>query len=65
MGNQVRRLTLRTGKIGDLFILYEVLAYDAYRISPTLVAPDKIKTIIDCGALHPGAPGWNTLCGFP
>jgi FkbM family methyltransferase len=50
MGNQVRRLTLRTGKIGDLFILYEVFAHDAYRISPTLVAPDKIKTIIDCGA---------------
>jgi FkbM family methyltransferase len=50
IGNQVRQLTLRTGRIGDLYILYEVLAFNAYRISPTLVAPDKVETIIDCGA---------------
>jgi FkbM family methyltransferase len=50
IGGQLRRLTLRTGRIGDLFILYEILAFDAYRISPRLIPPDKIETIIDCGA---------------
>jgi FkbM family methyltransferase len=50
IGNQVRRLTFRTGRIGDLFILYEALAFNAYLISPALVAPNKVETIIDCGA---------------
>ena len=50
IGDQVRQLTLRTGRIGDLFILYEVLAFNAYRIPPPLIAPDKVETIIDCGA---------------
>jgi FkbM family methyltransferase len=50
IGDQVRWLTLRTGRIGDLFILYEVLALNAYRIPPHLIAPDKVETIIDCGA---------------
>jgi len=50
IGDQVRRLTLRAGQIGDLFVLYEILAFNAYRISPTLVTPERVKTIIDCGA---------------
>jgi FkbM family methyltransferase len=50
IGGRVRRLTLRVGQIGDLFVLYEILAFYAYRISPTLVAPDEVKTIVDCGA---------------
>jgi FkbM family methyltransferase len=50
IGNHVRPLTLRTGRVGDLFILYEVLAFDAYRIPPNLVAPRSIETIIDYGA---------------
>jgi FkbM family methyltransferase len=50
IGDRVRRLTLRTGRIGDLFILYEVLVFNAYHIPPNLIAPDKIETIVDCGA---------------
>ncbi len=50
VGDQWRPLTLRTGRIGDLYILYEVVAFEAYRISPDLIAPDTVKTIIDCGA---------------
>jgi FkbM family methyltransferase len=50
VGYHSRQLTLRTGRIGDLFTLYEVLAFNAYHISPTLIVPDKVETIIDCGA---------------
>jgi FkbM family methyltransferase len=50
IGSELRQLTLRTGRIGDLFVLYEVLAFDAYRVSPKLIPPDKIETIVDCGA---------------
>jgi FkbM family methyltransferase len=50
VGNDWRPLVLRTGSIGDLYILYEVMASDAYHISRDLVAPDTVKTIIDCGA---------------
>ena len=50
IGNHTRRLRLRTGRIGDLFILYEILAFEAYSIAPTLVAPHDVETIVDCGA---------------
>lgn len=50
IGEQRRAIALRTGRIGDLFVLYEVLAFDAYRIPPQLVAPQSVETIIDCGA---------------
>jgi hypothetical protein len=50
IGDLVRHLTLRTGRIGDLFILYEVLVFNAYRVSSNLIASDKVQTIIDCGA---------------
>ena len=50
IGDKVRRLKLRVGQVGDLFVLYEILAFDAYRISPALVNPDSVGTIIDCGA---------------
>jgi FkbM family methyltransferase len=50
VGGEVRHVTLRTGRIGDLFILYEVLAFDAYRISSNLIDPKTVETIIDCGA---------------
>jgi FkbM family methyltransferase len=45
-----RTVQLRTGRAGDLFILYEVLAFGAYRIAPELVAPTEVHTIVDCGA---------------
>jgi FkbM family methyltransferase len=45
-----RTVELRSGRAGDLFILYEVLAFGAYRIAPELVAPAEIHTIVDCGA---------------
>jgi FkbM family methyltransferase len=50
IGDQLRLLTLRTGRIGDLFVLYEILAFEAYRIPPSLVAPRSVETIVDCGA---------------
>ena len=50
IGDQWRPLTIRTGKIGDLFILYEVLAFDAYHLPSDLVRPDMVATIVDCGA---------------
>lgn len=35
---------------GDLFILYEVLAREAYAIPASLLDPDKVEVIVDCGA---------------
>jgi FkbM family methyltransferase len=43
------RLTLRPFA-GDLFVLYEVLAFNAYQIAPSLLSTDKVRVIIDCGA---------------
>jgi FkbM family methyltransferase len=42
-------LTLRP-LAGDLFVLYEVLAFDAYHIAPSLLCPDDVRVIVDCGA---------------
>jgi FkbM family methyltransferase len=50
IGDRWRHLTLRTGKIGDLFILYEVLAFGAYHIPASIIAPGTVGTIVDCGA---------------
>jgi FkbM family methyltransferase len=50
IGDRRRRLAIRTGRIGDLFVLYEVLAAGVYRLSPALVAPAEVAAIIDCGA---------------
>jgi FkbM family methyltransferase len=50
IGDQWRPLTVRTGMIGDLYILYEVLAFGAYQLPSDLVPPDTIETIVDCGA---------------
>ena len=50
IGEKPRHLTLRTGRIGDLFVLYEILAWGAYRISEKVVTPHQVTTIIDCGA---------------
>jgi FkbM family methyltransferase len=50
VGEKLRHLTLRAGQVGDLFVLYEVLAWRAYRISEKLIIPHQVKTIIDCGA---------------
>jgi FkbM family methyltransferase len=49
LGEKAQHFTLRTGRIGDLFVLYEILARGAYRISEKLI-PHEVKTIIDCGA---------------
>jgi FkbM family methyltransferase len=35
---------------GDLFVLYEVLAFNVYHIAPSLLPTDNVRVIIDCGA---------------
>jgi FkbM family methyltransferase len=50
IGDKRREVTFRAGRIGDMFVLYEVLAFGAYRISSTLIEPREVRTIIDCGA---------------
>src|ERR1700730_14900976 len=47
--NRPNTLTLRPFA-GDLFVLYEVLAFNAYHIAPSLLQTDKVRVIIDCGA---------------
>jgi FkbM family methyltransferase len=42
-------LTLRPFA-GDLFVLYEVLAFNAYHIAPSLLPTNDVRVIIDCGA---------------
>jgi FkbM family methyltransferase len=42
-------LTLRPFA-GDLFVLYEVLAFNAYHIAPSLLPTDSVRVIVDCGA---------------
>lgn len=48
-GERPTTLTLRPFA-GDLFVLYEVLAFNAYYIASSLLAPDRTWTIIDCGS---------------
>jgi len=42
-------LTLRPFA-GDLFVLYEVLAFNAYHIAPSLLPAGNVRVIVDCGA---------------
>jgi FkbM family methyltransferase len=42
-------LTLRPFA-GDLFVLYEVLAFNAYHIAPSLLPAENVRVIVDCGA---------------
>jgi FkbM family methyltransferase len=42
-------LTLRPFA-GDLFVLYEVLAFNAYHIAPSLLPADNVRVVVDCGA---------------
>ena len=42
-------LTLRPAR-GDIFIFYEVLAFNAYHLPDTFAQTQTIKTIVDCGA---------------
>jgi FkbM family methyltransferase len=35
---------------GDLFVLYEVLAFNAYQIAPSLLPREEVRVIVDCGA---------------
>jgi FkbM family methyltransferase len=49
IGNRIRSITFRPYS-GDVFILYEVLAFESYKISETSINPESVETIIDCGA---------------
>ena len=42
-------LTLRPFA-GDLFVLYEVLAFNVYHIAPSLLPTGNVRVIVDCGA---------------
>ena len=35
---------------GDLFVLYEVLLHRCYELPPTFLPPERVRTILDCGA---------------
>src|SRR5262245_48251272 len=48
-GKRLTTLTLRT-IAGDLFVMYEVLAFKVYHIAPSLLPPDDVRVILDCGA---------------
>jgi FkbM family methyltransferase len=48
-GDRPTTVTLRPFA-GDLFVLYEVLAFNAYHIAPSLLPTDNVRVIIDCGA---------------
>lgn len=49
IGNEPYPLHVRPNR-GDLFVLYEVLAREAYAIPPSLLDPDRVDVIFDCGA---------------
>jgi hypothetical protein len=42
-------LTLRQDA-GDLFVLYEVLMQECYRLPESLCDPATVRTVVDCGA---------------
>jgi FkbM family methyltransferase len=48
-GDRPTTLTLRPFA-GDLFVLYEVLAFQAYHIATSLLPTDNVRVILDCGA---------------
>lgn len=49
IGSRLRKIWMRPSS-GDVFILYEVLAYESYRICEESLDPATVKTIVDCGA---------------
>lgn len=49
IGDEFCRLFVRPSR-GDLFILYEVLAREAYCIPVRRLDPDQVRVIVDCGA---------------
>jgi FkbM family methyltransferase len=49
IGRSRRAVSLRPFS-GDIFILYEVLAFESYKIGDTALDPGSVKTIVDCGA---------------
>jgi FkbM family methyltransferase len=49
VGDDLYPMRVRPNR-GDLFILYEVLAREAYLIPAHRLDPDKVRTVIDCGA---------------
>ena len=49
IGRATRTLAIRPYS-GDIFILYEVLAWESYKVPERLIEPGSVKTIIDCGA---------------
>jgi FkbM family methyltransferase len=50
IAGETRSLTVRTGAVGDLFVLYEVLSRSPYFIPDSLLDPDSVRTAVDCGA---------------
>lgn len=56
-------LTLRP-LAGDLFVLYEVLAFNAYHIAPSLLPTDTVRVIVDCGA-HIGITSLFLAARYP
>lgn len=49
VGGTVRRVTVRPST-GDLFILYEIMAREIYRVAAATLDPSSVKTVVDCGA---------------
>lgn len=49
IGGKPRRVAFRRYS-GDVFILYEVLAFKSYEIPVSVIDPASVTTIVDCGA---------------
>ena len=49
IGGSRRAISVRPFS-GDIFILYEVLAFESYKIADAVIDPASVRTIIDCGA---------------
>ncbi len=49
LGTYQTAVTLRP-QDGDLSILYEIFARDGYKISPVILPPESVRTIVDAGA---------------
>ena len=49
IGTDMRTISIRPAT-GDIFILYEVLAFDSYLIADAALDPASVKTVVDCGA---------------
>lgn len=49
IGGLQRRIALRPFA-GDIFVLYEVLANETYKVPDEIMDPASVRTIVDCGA---------------